>query len=51
MVTVPARDSDDQGTATGALVVLDVAEADAEPLARAAATGALTVDLDVKPCC
>ena len=43
VVTVPARDSDDQGTATGALVVLDVAETDAEPLARAAATGGLTV--------
>lgn len=43
VVTVPAHDPDDQGTATGALVVLDVADTDAEPLARAAATGNLTV--------
>ena len=43
VVTVPARDPDDQGTATGALVVLDVVEDDAEPLARAAAAGSLTV--------
>jgi len=43
VVTVPVRDADDAGTATGALVVLDVGEADAEPLARAAATGSLTV--------
>jgi pilus assembly protein CpaB len=43
VVTVPARDPDDQGTATGALVVLDVVDTDAEPLARAAATGNLTV--------
>ena len=43
VVTVPARDPDDQGTATGALVVLDVADQDAEPLARAAGTGGLTV--------
>ncbi|GAB2568000.1 RcpC/CpaB family pilus assembly protein [Microlunatus antarcticus] len=43
VVTVPAADPDDQGTATGALVVLDLAEDDAEPLARAAATGNLTV--------
>lgn len=43
VVTVPATDPDDQGTATGALVVLDVGGADAEPLTLAAATGALTV--------
>ena len=43
VVTVPVRESDDQGTATGALVVLDVAETDAVPLTRAAATGGLTV--------
>ena len=43
VVTVPARKQDDQGTSTGALVVLDLPEADAEPLARAAATGNLTV--------
>ncbi|MGI3780548.1 MAG: SAF domain-containing protein [Janthinobacterium lividum] len=43
VVTVPARASDDQGTSTGALVVLDVDDGDAEPLARAAATGSLTV--------
>ena len=43
VVTVPATDPDDQGTATGALVVLDLADDDAEPLARAAATGNLTV--------
>lgn len=43
VVTVPARDPDESGTATGALVVLDVAGSDAEPLARAAATGGLTV--------
>lgn len=43
VVTVPAQDPDEQGTATGALVVLDVAGSDAEPLARAAATGSLTV--------
>jgi pilus assembly protein CpaB len=43
VVTVPAHDPDDQGTSTGALVVLDVAGTDAEPLARAAATGSLTV--------
>lgn len=43
VVTVPARDPDDQGTSTGALVVLDVVDTDAEPLARAAATGGLTV--------
>ena len=43
VVTVPARDPDDQGSSTGALVVLDVVDTDAEPLARAAATGNLTV--------
>jgi pilus assembly protein CpaB len=43
VVTVPAQDPDDQGTSTGALVVLDVDDGDAEPLARAAATGSLTV--------
>jgi pilus assembly protein CpaB len=43
VVTVPARDPDDQGVTAGALVVLDVAQDDAEPLARAAATGSLTV--------
>ncbi len=43
VVTVPAKDPDDQGTSTGALVVLDVDDGDAEPLARAAATGNLTV--------
>jgi pilus assembly protein CpaB len=43
VVTVPAHDPDDQGTSTGALVVLDVEDGDAEPLARAAATGGLTV--------
>ena len=43
VVTVPAHDPDDQGTSTGALVVLDVHETDVEPLARAAATGGLTV--------
>ena len=43
VVTVPVRASDDQGTAIGALVVLDVAETDAVPLTRAAATGGLTV--------
>lgn len=43
VVTVPVTDPDEQGTTTGALVVLDVAAPDAEPLARAAATGGLTV--------
>jgi hypothetical protein len=43
VVTVPAQDPDDQGTSTGALVVLDVVDRDGEPLARAAATGSLTV--------
>lgn len=43
VVTVPAQDPDDQGTSAGALVVLDVDAGDAEPLARAAATGSLTV--------
>jgi pilus assembly protein CpaB len=43
VVTVPVRDPDEQGTATGALVVLDVADADVEALAGAAATGGLTV--------
>lgn len=43
VVTVPTQDPDDQGTSTGALVVLDVVDHDAEPLARAAATGNLTV--------
>ena len=43
VATVPAGQADDQGTATGALVVLDVPGAGAEPLARAAATGGLTV--------
>lgn len=43
VVTVPAQDPDEQGTTAGALVVLDVVESDAEPLARAAATGGLTV--------
>ncbi|HEY0237509.1 MAG TPA: SAF domain-containing protein [Friedmanniella sp.] len=43
VVTVPPRDPDDQGTTAGALVVLDVVDDDAEPLARAAATGNLTV--------
>jgi pilus assembly protein CpaB len=43
VVTVPAQDLDDQGTSSGALVVLDVGDRDAEPLARAAATGGLTV--------
>ncbi len=43
VVTVPALDPDDAGTASGALVVLDVAAVDAEALAGAAATGSLTV--------
>ena len=43
VVTVPARDPDDQGVTAGALVVLDVPDDDAEPLARAAASGNLTV--------
>lgn len=43
VVTVPAADPDDQGASPGALVVLDVGAADAEVLARAAATGALGV--------
>jgi pilus assembly protein CpaB len=43
VVTVPAHDPDDQGTTTGALVVLDLDDGDAEPLARAAAAGSLTV--------
>lgn len=43
VVTVPAQDPDEQGTATGALVLLDIGDRDAEPLARAAATGSLTV--------
>jgi Flp pilus assembly protein CpaB len=43
VVTVPAPDPDEQGTATGALVVLDVLDTDVERLARAAATGGLTV--------
>lgn len=43
VVTIPAHDPDDQGGSPGALVVLDVVDGDAEPLARAAATGALTV--------
>jgi len=43
VVTVPAVGPDEQGTATGALVVLDVVAEDVVPLARAAATGNLTV--------
>jgi pilus assembly protein CpaB len=43
VVTVPAQDHDDPGASTGALVVLDVVDGDAEPLARAAAAGSLTV--------
>lgn len=43
VVTVPARSEDDQATSAGALVVLDVPDTEAGPLARAAATGALTV--------
>ncbi|MGI3783161.1 MAG: SAF domain-containing protein [Janthinobacterium lividum] len=43
VVTVPAQDPDDQGTSTGALVVLDVVDDVVEPLARAAASGSLTV--------
>ena len=43
VATVPAPRSDDAGATTGALVVLDVVLSDAEPLARAVATGSVTV--------
>ena len=43
VATVPAARTDDAGASTGALVVLDVADGDAEPLARAVATGNVTV--------
>lgn len=43
VVTVPPSDPDDPGASPGALVVLEVGGGDAEALARAAATGALTV--------
>ena len=43
VVTEPAASSDDAGATTGALVVLDVPDGDAEPLAQAVATGNVTV--------
>lgn len=43
VVTVPVRAEDDQGTAAGALVVLEVSDTVAESLTRAAAGGSLTI--------